>query len=43
MEALIGLGYTNAEAQAAIAKIPQDQAMTLEQQVTYALRSFSQR
>lgn len=41
IEALIGLGYTNAEAQAAIAKIPQDQALTLEQQVTYALRSFS--
>ncbi len=41
MEALIGLGYTAAEAQTAIAKIPQDQAMTLEQQVTYALRSFS--
>jgi Holliday junction DNA helicase RuvA len=41
MEALIGLGYSTAEAQAAIAKIPQDQAMTLEQQVTYALRSFS--
>jgi Holliday junction DNA helicase RuvA len=43
LEALIGLGYTNAEALAAIAKIPQDQALTLEQQVTYALRSFSQR
>jgi Holliday junction DNA helicase RuvA len=41
MEALIGLGYSTAEAQTAIAKIPQDQAMTLEQQVTYALRSFS--
>jgi Holliday junction DNA helicase RuvA len=41
LEALIGLGYTNAEAQAALAKIPQDQALTLEQQVTYALRSFS--
>lgn len=41
MEALIGLGYSAAEAQSAIAKIPQDQAMTLEQQVTYALRSFS--
>jgi Holliday junction DNA helicase RuvA len=41
MEALIGLGYSTAEAQAALAKIPQDQAMTLEQQVTYALRSFS--
>ena len=43
MEALIGLGFSNAEAQAAIARIPQDQAMTLEQQVTYALRSFSQK
>jgi Holliday junction DNA helicase RuvA len=41
MEALIGLGYSTAEAQAAIVKIPQDQAMTLEQQITYALRSFS--
>jgi len=41
MEALIGLGYSAAEAQAAIAKIPQDQGMTLEQQVTYALRSFA--
>jgi Holliday junction DNA helicase RuvA len=41
MEALIGLGFSNAEAQAALAKIPQDQAMTLEQQITYALRTFS--
>jgi Holliday junction DNA helicase RuvA len=41
LEALIGLGFSNAEAQAALAKIPQDQAMTLEQQVTYALRTFS--
>ncbi len=41
MEALIGLGFSTAEAQAALAKIPQDQAMTLEQQITYALRSFS--
>ncbi len=41
LEALIGLGYTNAEAQAALAKIPQDEALTLEQQVTYALRSFA--
>lgn len=41
LEALIGLGYTQAEAHAALAKIPQDQAMTLEQQVTYALRTFS--
>lgn len=43
LEALIGLGYTNAEAQAALAKIPQGQELTLEQQVTFALRSFSQR
>jgi Holliday junction DNA helicase RuvA len=41
IEALIGLGYSAAEAQAALAKIPQDQGMTLEQQITYALRSFS--
>ncbi|HEY0752476.1 MAG TPA: Holliday junction branch migration protein RuvA [Ktedonobacteraceae bacterium] len=41
LEALIGLGYSTAEAQAALRKIPQDQAMTLEQQVTFALRSFS--
>ncbi len=41
LEALIGLGYTTAEAQAALTKIPQDQGMTLEQQVTYALRTFS--
>lgn len=41
LEALIGLGFSSAEAQAALTKIPQDQAMTLEQQVTYALRTFS--
>lgn len=41
LEALLGLGFSNAEAQAAMAKIPQDQALTLEQQITYALRSFS--
>src|SRR5579859_5279169 len=41
LEALIGLGYTTAEANAALAKIPQDQGLTLEQQVTYALRTFS--
>ncbi|GCE46849.1 Holliday junction DNA helicase subunit RuvA [Thermosporothrix hazakensis] len=41
LEALIGLGFSNAEAQAAIARIPQDQPMTLEEQVTYALRTFS--
>jgi holliday junction DNA helicase RuvA len=43
LEALIGLGFSNAEAQAALAKIPQEQELTLEQQVTYALRSFSQK
>ena len=41
IEALIGLGYSAAEAQAALGRIPQDQAMTLEQQITFALRSFS--
>lgn len=41
LEALMGLGFSTAEAQAAIGKIPQDQGMTLEQQVTYALRTFS--
>ncbi|MBE3558975.1 MAG: Holliday junction branch migration protein RuvA [Ktedonobacteraceae bacterium] len=41
LEALVGLGFTQAEAQAALAKIPRDQPMTLEQQVTYALRTFS--
>ncbi len=43
LEALLGLGYSPSEAQAALAKIPQDQAMTLEQQVTFALRSFSRK
>jgi Holliday junction DNA helicase RuvA len=42
LEALIGLGFSTAQAQAALAKIPQDQALTLEQQITFALRSFSQ-
>lgn len=41
LEALLGLGYSPSEAQAALAKIPQEAAMTLEQQVTFALRSFS--
>jgi Holliday junction DNA helicase RuvA len=41
LEALIGLGFSTVEAQTALSKVPQDQAMTLEQQVTYALRSFS--
>ena len=43
LEALLGLGYSPSEAQAALAKIPQDQEMTLEQQVTFALRSFSRK
>jgi len=41
LEALIGLGFTNAEAQAALSKLPQDQSLSLEQQITLALRSFS--
>jgi Holliday junction DNA helicase RuvA len=43
LEALMGLGYSAAEAQAALMKIPQDQPMTLEEQITFALRSFSRR
>jgi Holliday junction DNA helicase RuvA len=41
LEALIGLGYSTAEAQAALRKIPHDHPMTLEEQVTFALRSFA--
>ncbi len=41
LEALIGLGYSTAEAQAALRRIPQDHPMTLEEQVTFALRSFA--
>ncbi|HET8846370.1 MAG TPA: Holliday junction branch migration protein RuvA [Ktedonobacteraceae bacterium] len=41
LEALVGLGYSMAEAQAALRKIPQDRPMTLEEQVTFALRSFA--
>jgi Holliday junction DNA helicase RuvA len=41
LEALVGLGYSTAEAQAALRRIPQDRSMTLEEQVTFALRSFS--
>ncbi len=41
LEALIGLGFSAVDAQTAVAKIPQDQGLTLEQQVTYALRTFS--
>lgn len=41
VEALMGLGFSSSEAQAALSKLPQDQAMTLEEQITFALRSFS--
>jgi holliday junction DNA helicase RuvA len=41
LEALMGLGFSAAEAQAALAKIPQDRPMTLEEQITLALRSFA--
>jgi Holliday junction DNA helicase RuvA len=41
LEALMGLGYSSAEAQAALAKIPKDQVLSLEDQVTFALRSFA--
>ncbi len=41
LEALMGLGFSGAEAQAALGKIPQDRAMTLEEQITFALRSFA--
>jgi Holliday junction DNA helicase RuvA len=41
LEALVGLGFSAAEAQAALARIPQDHPMTLEEQITFALRSFS--
>src|SRR5262249_24823786 len=41
LEALMGLGYSATEAQAALARIPQDRSMTLEEQITFALRSFS--
>src|SRR5437764_7569287 len=41
LEALMGLGFTATEAQAALSKIPQDRPMTLEEQITFALRSFA--
>lgn len=41
LEALMGLGFSAAEAQAALSKIPQDRPMTLEEQITVALRSFA--
>jgi holliday junction DNA helicase RuvA len=41
LEALIGLGFASAEAQAALSKIPQDHPMTLEEQVTFALRTMA--
>ena len=41
IEALVSLGFSTAQAQAALARVPQDQSLTLEQQVTYALRTIS--
>lgn len=41
LEALMGLGYSAAEAQAALGKVPQDKPLTLEEQITFALRSFA--
>jgi holliday junction DNA helicase RuvA len=41
LEALMGLGFSASEAQAALSKIPQDRPMTLEEQITFALRSFA--
>jgi Holliday junction DNA helicase RuvA len=41
LEVLVGLGYSTAEAQAALKKIPQDRSLSLEEQITFALRSFS--
>ncbi|WP_172632441.1 Holliday junction branch migration protein RuvA [Dictyobacter arantiisoli] len=41
LEALMGLGYSSSEAQAALSKIPAGQAQTLEDYITFALRSFS--
>ena len=41
LEALMGLGFTASEAQAALSKIPHDRPMTLEEQITFALRSFA--
>lgn len=41
VEALMGLGFSSSEAQAALSKLPQDQSMSLEEQITFALRSFS--
>ena len=43
LEALMGLGFSAAEAQQALLKLPQDRPMTLEEQITFALRSFSRR
>jgi holliday junction DNA helicase RuvA len=41
LEALMGLGFSASEAQAALSKIPHDRPMTLEEQITFALRSFA--
>lgn len=41
LEALMGLGFSSAEAQAALSKMPKDRPMTLEEQVTFALRTIA--
>ncbi len=41
-EALSGLGYTTAEIQTALAALPQDQTLSLEEQVLAALRYLGQ-
>jgi len=41
IEALMGLGFTATEAQSALSKLPHDRPMTLEEQITFALRSFA--
>jgi Holliday junction DNA helicase RuvA len=41
LEALMSLGFSAAEAQAALLKLPQDRPLTLEEQITFALRSFA--
>jgi Holliday junction DNA helicase RuvA len=41
LEALIGLGFSNAEAQTALSKLPQDRPLSLEEQITIALRMIA--
>src|SRR5947209_17910611 len=41
LEARVGLGYSAAEAQAALGRIPQDKVLTLKEQITVALCCFA--